>query len=76
MHAAGAGVEQSDSKAVRWWLLAAQKGDAIPQFRLAQMYEQGRGVQQNPTLALRWYRESASRGNRNAAAALERLQTN
>ena len=76
VHAAGTGVEQSDSEAVRWWLLAAQKGDAIPQFRLAQMYEQGKGVQQNPALALRWYRESASRGNRNAATALERLQTN
>ncbi len=76
VYASGTGVEPSDSEAVRWWLLAAEKGDAIPQFRLAGMYEQGKGINQDLTQALSWYRESARRGNRNAAAALQRLHAN
>jgi len=76
VYATGTGVPQSDSEAVKWWLMAAEKGDAIPQFRLAEMYEQGKGVEKSLAQALTWYQESARRGNRNAAAALKRLQNN
>lgn len=74
IYASGTGVSQSDTEAVYWWFLAAEKGDAIPQFRLAEMYELGRGVEQDLEQAINWYGESNRRGNRNAAAALERLQ--
>ena len=70
----GIGVQQSDQLAVQWWTLAAKSGDAIPQFRLAGMYEQGRGVSKDTSTALFWYRKAAQRGDNNAAAALERLQ--
>tara|TARA_R110002072_G_scaffold89826_1_gene201189 strand:- start:220 stop:477 length:258 start_codon:yes stop_codon:yes gene_type:complete len=73
VHFSGTGVAQSDELAVYWWTLAAEQGDAIPQFRLATMYEQGRGVQRDLSVAHRWYRESAQRGNSNARAALSRL---
>ena len=38
------------------------------------MYEQGRGVPKDVSTALSWYRKAAQRGDKNAAAALERLQ--
>ncbi len=65
---------QSDAEAINWWLIAAEKGDAIPQLRLGEMYEQGRGVNRDLEQAIYWYRESANRGNTNARQALIRLQ--
>ena len=70
----GIGVQQSDQLAVLWWTLVAKCGDAMPQVRLAEMYEQGRGVSKDISTALCWYRKAAQRNDKNAAAALRRLQ--
>jgi TPR repeat protein len=73
IHFSGTGVAQDDVMAVIWWTQAAHAGDAIVQYRLAQMYELGRGVEMDTDQARTWYQDSASRGNSNAKIALERL---
>jgi localization factor PodJL len=52
--------------AVRLLTEAAQKGQAVAQYRLATLYERGQGVAPNPALAARWYQMAAARGNRKA----------
>jgi localization factor PodJL len=52
--------------AVRFLTQAAQKGQAVAQYRLATLYERGEGVAANPALAARWYQMAAVRGNRKA----------
>jgi TPR repeat protein len=42
-------------EAFRWFLLAAQGGQAMAQQRVANAYEWGRGVDRNPQEAQRWY---------------------
>ena len=53
------------------WIKAALKGDAVPQLRLGEAYEQGKGVPADLAEATRWYAASAARGN--PAAARQRL---
>jgi TPR repeat protein len=69
-------VVQDAALAAQWWRLAAEAGDAIPQYRLGNLFEQGLGVSQDREAAMRWYRNAAARGNRDAAAALLRLGAN
>jgi TPR repeat protein len=58
---------------VAWWTKAALKGDAVPQLRLGEAYEQGKGVAVDLPAAKRWYADAAARGNAAATAALQRL---
>ena len=73
MARAGDGVPQSDSAAARWWREAADKGDAIAQYRMGFLYEEGRGVPRDVLMAGLWYRGAAERGERRAVEALVRL---
>ena len=59
--------------AARWWIVAAEEGDAIPALRLGEAYEAGRGVDRDLDAARRWYGRAAAVGNAAAAEALERL---
>jgi uncharacterized protein len=47
----GLGVAQDYAEALKWYLRAADQGDANAQFRLGTMYEQGHGVPQDYILA-------------------------
>ena len=62
MYEKGRGVEQNNTKAVRWYRKAAKQGDAKAQNNLGWMYEYGKGVAQNDTEAVRWYRKAAEQG--------------
>ena len=43
----GDGVPQDYKEAVRWWLMAAEEGDARAQYSLGICYKNGRGVEKN-----------------------------
>ena len=49
-------------EAARWYLKAAEKGDAYSQKRLGFMYETGQGVQTDLTEAAKWYRTAKDNG--------------
>lgn len=53
-----------DQKAVRWFQMAANRGDAEGQLYLGLMYLEGRGgLPQSDGDAVEWYRRSAGQGN-------------
>lgn len=54
--------EQSDDEAVRWHKLAAGKGDAIAQHKLALAYHNGQGIQQSAEAAAKWHERAAEQG--------------
>jgi len=58
----GMGVEQNYLEAVRWFNLAAERGDVQAQMHLGDMYQQGRFVTKNYVEALRWFNLAATQG--------------
>jgi localization factor PodJL len=60
----GAAVSLPD--AVRFLTQAAEKGQAVAQYRLATLYEHGQGVAADPVQAAHWYETAAAQGNRKA----------
>jgi len=58
----GDGVPQDYKEAVRWWLMAAEEGDARAQYSLGICYKNGRGVEKNDKEAFRWYMLAAEQG--------------
>ena len=52
--------------AVKYLTPAAQKGQAVAQYRLGTLYEHGQGVAADPVKAAHWYGLSADLGNRKA----------
>lgn len=59
----GIGLPQDFQEAVRWYRLAAEKGDRNGQYSLGYMYEMGYGVGQNNAEAAGWYRKAADQGD-------------
>ena len=57
------GTSKDYKEAVRWYTLAAEKGDNLAQNNLGTMYERGRGVLQDMVFAHMWYNIAASDGN-------------
>jgi localization factor PodJL len=53
-------------EAVRFLTRAAEKGQAVAQYRLGTLYERGQGVTADPAKAAHWYEMSAAQGNRKA----------
>lgn len=51
------------SKALKWFLKAAEQGHLEAQKQLGKMHAQGRGVERNPSLAAEWYRKAAEQGS-------------
>jgi hypothetical protein len=66
-------VEQDKAEAVKWYRMAAEKGEAKAMFNLGLSYEYGDGVKQDHAEAVKWYRKAAEKGNQKAIRALERL---
>lgn len=54
------------NKAFKFWLIAANMGDAPAQLKVAQMYQQGVGVDKNGQLAYNFFKRSATNGQSQA----------
>ncbi len=52
--------------AIKFLTQAAEKGQAVAQYRLGTLYERGQGVTADPVKAVHWYELSANQGNRKA----------
>ena len=52
--------------AIKYLTQAAEKGQAVAQYRLGTLYERGQGVAADPVKAAHWYELSANQGNRKA----------
>ena len=52
--------------AIKYLTQAAEKGQAVAQYRLGTLYEHGQGVAADPAKAAHWYELSAAQGNRKA----------
>jgi localization factor PodJL len=60
------GTKANPAEAARWLSLAAEKGQAVAQYRYATMLERGQGLAADPVRALQWYEAAANQGNRKA----------
>jgi localization factor PodJL len=60
------GVAVNLPDAVKYLSAAAEKGQAVAQYRLGTLYERGQGVTVDPVKASHWYELSANQGNRKA----------
>ncbi len=60
------GVTVNFADAVKYLTQAAEKGQAVAQYRLGTLYEHGQGVTIDPAKAAHWYEQSAAQGNRKA----------
>ena len=67
------GLEESDEKAVYWWLEAANQGNSDAQYYLGTAYEKGKGVIRSYEKAVHWYTKAAEHGNTEAQLELESL---
>ena len=61
MYANGEVVPQDYQEALKWYQLAAEKGNAYAQSDLGDMYYNGEGVPQDYEEALKWYRLAAEK---------------
>ena len=59
----GAGLDQSYSKALKYFRVAADLGNDNAQNHIGAMYQQGQGVAKNDYEALEWFKKSAQQGN-------------
>jgi TPR repeat protein len=66
----GQGCTPDQSKAWRYFTLAADQGLAEAQLVLGEAYRLGRGVEPDPNAARRWYELAASQGNQVASRML------
>ena len=55
-----------ESRVARWFLRAAEQGNADAQYNLGVMYHEGRSVPQDYTEAARWFLRAAEQGNAEA----------
>ena len=67
------GHKQDYNKAFKWWLLAAEQGNAYAQNFLGRCYENGRGVDKDLNEAIKWYRKAAEQGHESAKNRLKAL---
>ena len=66
----GRGVPQNDTKAARWFRMAAEQGLALGQTSLGYMYLTGRGVPKDVVEAVRLFRLAAEQGDATAQLKL------
>ena len=69
------GLPQSSAEAVRWYRLAADKGNEEALCFMGKLYETGDGVEQDFSEAMRWYLLAAERGNAGAMFNIGSLYT-
>ena len=69
----GAGVEQSDVDALKWYIKAAEQGHVEAALIVGFFYKHGRGGPSDIKRAVRWYTQAAKTGNLIAASNLGRI---
>jgi len=77
MYNNGEGVTQDYAEAVRWYRLAADRGDAVAQHNLGLMYKLGQGVTQDYVVAHMWLNlataQQAGEDRKQSAGARDRV---
>src|SRR5690606_21616787 len=68
----GQGVRQSHSDAVKYYIMASEKGHPMAQVNLGLCYERGQGVSRSYIEAVKYYRMAAEKGNTRALYHLGR----
>lgn len=56
------GAEHYEEDAAKWFLKAAEHGNAGAQYILGQLYDKGTGVRQDDAEAVKWYQKAAEQG--------------
>jgi TPR repeat protein len=64
------GAKKDPVEALKWYLLAAEQGDAKAQFASGVCYEIGQGTEKNPDLAFKMYKSAARQANVKSMVAL------
>lgn len=75
-YAAGDGVSQNYSEAVKWHRMAAEQNWIDSQFILGYMYARGQGIPQDYVTAAKWYRMAAEQGHARGQSNLAILYVN
>ena len=70
----GCGVEQSDERALDWYMRAANQGHLTAKFAVGEAFEEARGVPQSDEEACLWYYKAAVEGDEDSRRALRRLE--
>ena len=65
-----ANAEKNWKEALKWYTIAAEKGNADAMYSLGYMYENGEGMDQNYPTAMQWYKQAIAKGQTNAMIAL------
>ena len=65
-YAAGRGVPQDYTEAIKWLRLSAEQGDAVAQGNLGVIYANGQGIPQNYAEGMRWFNLAAEQGDAKA----------
>ncbi len=73
MYAKGNGVAKDNTKAIKWWTLAAEQGDGKAQTNLGWVYEKGKGVPIDIHKAAKWYQLASDQGIAKAQEKLDLL---
>ena len=73
MYEKGEGVTENHKEAIKWYQLAAEKGDADAQYKLGLMYSNGEGVLQDNKEAAKWFQLAVEKGNILAKGELDKL---
>jgi TPR repeat protein len=71
----GGGVPRDGAEALRWYRLAADKGNEEALCFIGKMYETGDGVNQDFSDAMRWYQLAAEKGNAGAMFNIGSMHT-
>ena len=70
----GQGCDVNKKEAVEWYKKAAEQGYAYAQKNLGNCLYNGQGCDVNRKEAVEWYRKAAEQGNKDAEAALNRIE--
>ena len=60
-------------EALKWYLKAAEQGNATAMFNVGNCYAHGYGIEQDDKQAEEWYLKAVRHGNKKAASALRHL---
>ena len=70
------GKSKNVQKAVKYYRIAAERGNATGQANLGIMYREGRGVTKDIAEAIKWFRKAADQGSANGQCSLGLLYYN
>src|SRR5439155_23086971 len=62
LYATGIGVARDDAEATKWFMKAAENGNAAAQYNMGVRYAYGRGIPKDNKEAAFWFRKSGEQG--------------